>query len=207
MQAPSQTPLLRPGVLDGQVIAVAGPAGGLGRAAAEACGALGAHVEQLGAEGHRVDLLDEPAVEAAIEAIAAAEHGLHTLVIDAAGMFAAAEPDAMEPLRAAADPAWVLARAAATRAMIPRGGGKVVTLAPAAGAGDFAHAARAALENLSRTLSIEWARHHVRLTTVTPGEGTAARDVALLVAFIASPAGDYYSGCRFSLGETQPAPS
>ncbi|HVE67771.1 MAG TPA: hypothetical protein VNB64_04245, partial [Solirubrobacteraceae bacterium] len=65
-----------------------------------------------------------------------------------------------------------------------------------------AEAARAGLENLARTLSIEWARHNVRIVAVHPGTHTSAGEVAALTAFLASPAGEYYSGCRFSLGET-----
>ena len=75
-------------------------------------------------------------------------------------------------------------------------GGKVVLLAPGAGA-DGAGPLRAALENLARTLSIEWARYDIRITAVLPGADDEA--VATLVAFLASPAGDYYSGCAFTL--------
>ena len=34
---------------------------------------------------------------------------------------------------------------------------------------------------------------------IAPGEKTSVDDVAALVAYLASPAGDYFSGCRFSL--------
>ena len=60
--------------------------------------------------------------------------------------------------------------------------------------------ARAALENLARTLSVEWARFGIVATMVAPGEHTTDEQVAALVAFLCSPAGHYYSGCRFSLG-------
>jgi citronellol/citronellal dehydrogenase len=80
-------------------------------------------------------------------------------------------------------------------------GGKIVLLAPPPDAGPHAEAARDALENLARTLSIEWARHGIRITAITPGTATTAGEVASLVAYLASPAGDYFSGCRFSLGE------
>jgi NAD(P)-dependent dehydrogenase (short-subunit alcohol dehydrogenase family) len=39
---------------------------------------------------------------------------------------------------------------------------------------------------------------------IAPGDASSADDVAALVAFLASPAGDYYSGCRFTLGEAVP---
>jgi citronellol/citronellal dehydrogenase len=84
-------------------------------------------------------------------------------------------------------------------------GGKLVFIAPPPGAGEHAEATRAALENLARTTSIEWARYAIRPTAIAPGDGTSADEVASLVAFLASPAGDYYSGCLFSLGEAVPA--
>ena len=61
---------------------------------------------------------------------------------------------------------------------------------PPPGAGEHAEATRAALENLARTTSIEWARYAIRPTTITPGAATTAEEVGGLVAFLASPAGD-----------------
>ncbi|MDQ6914522.1 MAG: hypothetical protein M3155_01770, partial [Actinomycetota bacterium] len=76
-----------------------------------------------------------------------------------------------------------------------------LVLAPPPGAGPHAEAARAALENLARTLSIEWARHQIRVVAIAPAAGTEAAEVGALVAYLASPAGDYFSGCVLSLGE------
>jgi citronellol/citronellal dehydrogenase len=118
---------------------------------------------------------------------------------------------------------WLMTHAVATKAMIPQGGGKVisVTLSPHHGLPAMAHssAARAAVENLMRVLSIEWARFNIKTTAIASGhfrtdalkkypepvqEGVArtvplqrlgeAEEQAWLVAFLASPAGDYYSG-------------
>ena len=120
---------------------------------------------------------------------------------------------------------WLMTHAVATKAMIPSGrGGKImnVTLSPHHGLTGMAHssAARAAVENLTRELSIEWARFDIKLTALaaghfdtetlrtkypTPVVEDAARTVPLqrlgteeefawLVAFLASPAGDYHSG-------------
>jgi hypothetical protein len=75
----------------------------------------------------------------------------------------------------------------------------VVYVAPAAGSGDRAEAARAGLENLGRTLSVEWARYGVTLVTIAPGAQTATTDVAALIAYLASPAGAYFSGCLLDL--------
>ena len=179
----ADTPLLRAGLLDGRVIALAG-AGPFGDEVGRTCRALGARVERFDP--------DTPG-----------DRPPEALVIDAAGRFAAAPSQGLAPLRAAVDHAWVAARAAATQTLIgaPQGG-KIVLLAPPPGAGPHAGATRDALENMARTLSIEWARYEIRVTAIHPGAATEPAEVAHLVAYVASPAGDYFSGCVFSLGET-----
>ena len=73
-------------------------------------------------------------------------------------------------------------------------------IAPAEDPGDeFVAAARAALENLARTLSIEWARYGITAVAIAPAAGARDEDVALLSAYLVSGAGDYFSGCRFEL--------
>src|SRR5213082_1709790 len=52
---------------------------------------------------------------------------------------------------------WSVVRAAAAAAFIPSGGGRIVLLAPREDAGVF----KAALENLARALSVEWARYDI----------------------------------------------
>jgi len=183
--------LFRSGLLEGQAIVFAAGAGAYGDSAADACAQLGAAVHRLEA-----DPLDEAATAAAVGRL----ERIDVLVDDAAARFAAGG------LRAAADGAWIAARAVATAALIEaEAGGKLVFVAPPPGAGEHAEATRAALENLARTTSIEWARHAIRPTAIAPGDATGADTVAGLVAYLASPAGDYYSGCRFSLGEAVPA--
>ena len=93
-------------------------------------------------------------------------------------------------------------RALATAALIPAGAGKVVLIGPRPDAGPFAAAARAALENLARTLSVEWARYGVGAVAIAPGAQTTDDDLAELVCFLVSPAGEYFTGCVFELGLT-----
>jgi citronellol/citronellal dehydrogenase len=186
--------LFRAGLLDGQAIVLAAGAGAHGDTAARTCADLGASVERLDA-----DPLDEDATSAAVGRLGR----IDVLVDDAAGRFGAGGEGG---LRAAADGAWIAARSAATSVLIEaEEGGKLIFVAPAPGAGEHAEATRAALENLARTLSIEWARYQIRPTTIAPADATSADEVAGLVAFLASPAGDYYSGCVFTLGEAVPA--
>jgi NAD(P)-dependent dehydrogenase (short-subunit alcohol dehydrogenase family) len=97
----------------------------------------------------------------------------------------------------------VTVRAVANVAFIPAArGGKVTLVAPAPDDGDPAAAGvRAAAENLARPLSIEWARRGIVTVAITPGVDTADTELAALVAYLVSPAGDYFSGCRLALGE------
>jgi citronellol/citronellal dehydrogenase len=122
-----------------------------------------------------------------------------------------------------------MTHAAATKAFIPQRSGKVisVTLSPHNGMPGMVHsgAARAAVENMMRTLSIEWARFGIRLCAVAAGQfdtevlrtkyppqvaehvhrtiplgrlGTP-EEMAWMVAYLASPAGDFLSGCVITI--------
>jgi NAD(P)-dependent dehydrogenase (short-subunit alcohol dehydrogenase family) len=179
--------MLRAGLLDGQTIAFAGEAPAL----AGACARLGAATPVLAA-----DPRDEDAVAAEVAALGAPD----TLVCNTGPAFAAAGRG-LDGLRDAADAAFVAIRAVANAWIAAGRGGKVVLLAPAAGGGEGAGDGplRASLENLARTLSVEWARFGIRPTAVLPAASTSADELAELVAFLASPAGDYYSGCAFTL--------
>jgi hypothetical protein len=173
--------ILREGVLAGTAVVVAG-AGELGAAVRERAAALGAAVAE-----RAVDPWGE---EAAFDGAA------DVLVYDGAAV-------AGEGVQAVLDGAWLTVRPVATAAMIEHGGGLVVLLAPRL-RGAVEEAARAGLENLARTLSVEWARFGVRPVAILPGDATSPAEVAELVAFLASPAGAYYSGCVFTLGAVEP---
>ncbi len=185
--------IFRRGLLEGQAVAIVS-GGPMAEAAAAACEALGAAVDG--------EPLDDAAAAAFATGVVERHGGLDTLVLDAASAFAAAPGAAgADALRAAADPAWAAARAAAAAAMIDTdAGGKIVVIAPPPGAGARASATRAALENLVRTLSIEWSRYAIRTTAILPGDATSPEEIGAVVAFLASPAGDYYSGCVMDLG-------
>jgi NAD(P)-dependent dehydrogenase (short-subunit alcohol dehydrogenase family) len=155
-------------------------------------------VDALNGLGARLVTLDGGVEEVDAEAWAAEHSPLHALVYDAATSFADGGADA---LRAAVDDGWSAIHAVATTAFIPSGrGAAIVLLAPRAAAGPHATAVRAALENTARTLSIEWARFGITTTTIAPGAGPSDGEVATLVAFLVSPAGAYFTGCRFELG-------
>jgi len=144
----------------------------------------------------------EPAMDAAVAEIVDSG-GLDMLVVDGAAMFASGG------LRECLDGAWDATRAAVNLGFLPDESHlrtrRIVYLAPPPRTNTGsrvvprADAARAGLENLARTLSVEWARYEITLVTIAPGETTAASEVAALCAYLASPAGAYFSGTQLDL--------
>src|SRR5918994_5371755 len=244
--------LFQPGLLDGQVAIVSGGGSGLGRASALELAALGAQVVVCGrreepleetaaaADGGRVDarrcdVREEDQVEALVDGVLERHGQIDLLVNNAGGQFLTPAEDITPKgfrtvIRLNVEGTWLMTHAVATRAMIQDSrGGKIVnvTLSPHHGLPGMAHssAARAAVENLTRVLSIEWARFGIRLTALAAGhfgtetlrtkypaavvEGVAGtvplqrlgteEEFAWLVAFLASPAGDYFSGAVLTI--------
>jgi NAD(P)-dependent dehydrogenase (short-subunit alcohol dehydrogenase family) len=178
--------LLRQGLLDGRAIALAGD---VPAAIRDALRVLGARVEELepGAE------LDEERASSWAGVVAP----LYALVYDAGPAFGGGGQDG---LRGCLERGWVAVRGVATGALIPAGAGKIVLIAPRLDARSFAAAARDALENLARTLSVEWARHGVGTVALAPGALTTEEELAELVSYLVSPAGEYFTGCVLELG-------
>lgn len=195
--------LLRPGLLGDVSVLIAAASGtasdeSFGASVGAACAALGARVCELALrtdasrgpdEGGEVERAAREAVERAL-----ADAGrIELLVIDAASIFGRAG------LLASLEITWNVTRTVAERALLAQArGGRIVYLAPPSAAGEHADAARAGLENLARTLSIEWARHATTAVTIAPGAAGAA-EIAALTAYLASPAGAYFSGCLLDL--------
>jgi citronellol/citronellal dehydrogenase len=244
--------VFQPGLLDGQVAIVSGGGTGLGRASALELAALGAQVVVCGrrpepleetaglAEGGRCeavpcDIREEDQVAALVDGVLDRHGGCDVLVNNAGGQYMSPAEDITPKgfrtvVRLNVEGTWLMSHAVATRAMIPDArGGKIlnVTLSPHNCLPGMAHssAARAAVENLTRVLSIEWARFGIRLTALAAGhfgtdtlrtkyprpvvEGVAGtvplqrlgepEEFAWLVAFLASPAGDYLSGAVLTI--------
>jgi citronellol/citronellal dehydrogenase len=239
--------IFQPGLLDGQVAIVSGGGSGLGRATALELAALGARVVVCGrrqepleetaalgedgrVEAHTCDIREEDQVEALVEGVMERHGRIDLLVNNAGGQYMTPAEDITPKgfrtvIRLNVEGTWLMTHAVATRAMIPEGrGGKIlnVTLSPHHGLPGMAHssAARAAVENLTRVLSIEWSRFGIRLVALAAGqfatetlrtkypkpvvEGVAGtvplgrlgteEEFAWLVAYLASPAGDFVSG-------------
>ena len=190
--------IFREGLLDRQVCVVSGAGTGLGKATALELARLGATVVGCGrrqepldetvaeieAGGrHRVrtalDIRDEEAVDAFIDEVVEQHGRIDTLVNNAGGQFLSpAEAITPKGFRTVIElnvvGTWLMTHAAATKAFIPQGEGKVlsVTLSPHQGMPGMVHsgAARAAVENMMRTLSVEWARFGIRLVALAAGQ-------------------------------------
>jgi citronellol/citronellal dehydrogenase len=245
--------VFRDGLLDGAVVVVSGAGSGLGREAALEMIRLGATVvgcgrrveplaetaalaaELPGRFEHEVlDIREEEPVDAFFAHLLERHGRLDTLVNNAGGQFLSpAEAITPKGFRTVVElnvtGTWLMSHAAATKAFIPAGAGKIlsITLSPHNGMPGMVHsgAARAAVENMMRTLAIEWARFGITTCAVAVGQvatetlltkyppavvenlsqsiplGRTGRpeEVAWLLAYLASPAGDFYSGTTITI--------
>src|SRR5215216_327954 len=244
--------IFQPGLLDGQVGIVTGGGSGLGRATALELAALGAQLVVCGRrqepldetagladggliEARTCDIREEDQVAQLVDGVLERHGRIDLLVNNAGGQYMSPAEDITPKgfrtvIRLNVEGTWLMTHAVATRSMIPDArGGKIlnVTLSPHRGLPGMAHssAARAAVENLTRVLSIEWARFGIRLTALAAGhfatetlmtkypkqvvDGVAGtvplgrlgteEEFAWLVAYVASPAGDYLSGATVTI--------
>jgi NAD(P)-dependent dehydrogenase (short-subunit alcohol dehydrogenase family) len=253
MAESSHSRIFAPGLLEGQVCVISGAGSGLGRETALELARLGATVIGCGRreeplaetaalaaglsgsfEREAMDIREEEAVERLFDGVLDRHERLDVLVNNAGGQFLS-PAEAITPkgfrtvIELNVQGTWLMTHAAATKAFIPQGGGKVlsVTLSPHHGMPGMVHsgAARAAVENMMRTLAIEWARFGIKTCSLAAGQfatetlltkypqvvvdnlersipiGRAGRseELAWLVAYLASPAGDFFSGTTITI--------
>ena len=209
--------LLRAGLLEGVGILVAGASGSAAKKPAEpvadtvatACGLLGARVAACGLLGGGVP--DESELEQDVERALAEVGAIDMLVLDVGALARAvslperggADGVARNVLIGSLEESWKITRAVVNAAFLnPGRPGRVVYLAPApdrVGGGGYIEATVAGLENLARTLSIEWAHHTVTTVAIAPASDTGAGELATLCGYLASSAGAYFSGCLLDL--------
>jgi citronellol/citronellal dehydrogenase len=253
MAESARSRIFRDGLLEGQVCLVSGSGSGLGRETALELARLGASVvgcgrrdeplaetEALAAElpgsfeHEAMDIRDEEAVARLLDGVLERHGKLDVLVNNAGGQFLS-PAEAISPkgfhtvTELNVQGTWLMTHTAATKAFIPQGAGKIlsVTLSPHHGMPGMVHsgAARAAVENMMRTLAVEWARFGITTCALAAGQfatetlltkypqvvvenlersipiGRAGRaeELAWLVAYLASPAGDFVSGTTITI--------
>ena len=189
--------VFRPGLFDGQVALVTGGGSGIGRGIADLLASLGAHVvlasrklervqaaaAEIEAAGGKasavaVDVRNAELVRTVIGEVAAAHGRIDLLVNNAAGNFYA-------PSESLSENAWksvieidLYGTFFCAQAVLPvmkaQGGGSIVNISMTLhyrGWPLMAHAtaAKAGIDALTKTLSLEWAKYGVRMNAVAPG--------------------------------------
>ncbi len=230
-----------------RVAIVTGGGTGIGRAVAEELGALGARIaicgrrqepldetqKALEAKGITVhaatcDIRDAEAVSAYVAGVLAKFGRVDVLVNNAGGQFpspaAVMKPKGFEAVvRNNLVGTFNVTHAVANQAMIPQKSGRIVNVIANVFRGfpGMAHtgAARAGVDNLTKSLAVEWAPFNIQVTSVAPGtiessgtdryppellikarQQTPARrlgtpeEVSHLVSYLASDAADYITG-------------
>jgi citronellol/citronellal dehydrogenase len=259
--------LFKEDLLRGHVALVSGGGSGIGRATALELASLGATVvicgrrpeplaetaalsQQNPIDHLTADIRQEDQVDALVERTLERHGKIDLLVNNAGGQFLSpAEEITPKGFRTViklnVEGTWLMTHAVATKSMIPNRQGKIVsvTLSPHNGMPGMVHsgAARAAVENMMRTLAIEWSRFNIKCNSIAPGQiGTdtfmtkypqimvelmtqtiplgrlgTAEEIAWMVAYLASPAGDFVSGTTLTIdgarddwfGHWPPAPA
>ena len=235
-------------VLEDRTAIVTGGGTGIGRCIAVELARVGANVvicgrklEHLGAASEELrdlggsslalqaDIRDIESVQRSVQATIDKFGSIDLLVNNAGGQFAApAESFSVNGWNAVINNnlngTWYMTQAVATKWMIPNRGGKIINIVACIWRGmpGIAHtgAARAGVVNLTKTLSIEWAKYNILINCIAPGniftEGWKnaygaqraetirsqiplqrlgrPEDVARAVVYLASTAGDYITG-------------
>lgn len=239
--------LFQAGIFAGDVAIVTGGGTGIGLQVARELGTLGCKVAICGrrpepletakasleADGVEVltqtcDIRKVEEVGAFVDAVVARFGKVDVLVNNAGGQFpSAAEHVAPKGFEAVVRNnllgTWTMIHTVATKAMIPKKRGRIVNVTAQVTRGfpGMVHtgAARAGVENLTKTLAVEWAMHGIRVNAVAPGviktSGTAQyppdllalstkhiplkrmggeEEVSHLIVYLCSPQADYVTG-------------
>jgi citronellol/citronellal dehydrogenase len=241
--------IFRKGLFDGHIAIVTGGGSGIGLATARSLGELGAKIAICGRKPEKLatakaeleekvpgihvvtgtcDIREPDQIGAFVDRVESEVGRATVLVNNAGGQFPTAaenvSPRGWEAvIRNNLNGTFFMTQAVATKHMIPQRRGRIVNVIAniARGFPGMVHtgAARAGVENMTRTLAIEWAPHNVQVNAVAPGiirtTGTAqyppelleqsrkatpmkrfgnAGEVAELIVYLASEAASFVTG-------------
>jgi citronellol/citronellal dehydrogenase len=185
------------GLFDDEVVLITGGGTGIGLVAATEMGLLGARVAICGrrpeplknavteleargieAFGAPCDIREPEAIASYVDAVLERFGRIDVLINNAGGQF----PTTAETLSPRGFAAvvrnnligtWAMTHAVANKAMIPQKRGRIVNIIAQIirGFPGMVHtgAARAGVDNMTKTLAVEWALHGIRVNAVAPG--------------------------------------
>lgn len=244
--------IFAPGLFAGQVAIVTGGGTGIGLAVAREVGLLGARVaigsrkpenveageralkdEGIEALGATLDVREPESCERFVRLVLDRWGKVDVLVNNAGGQFPSPAQD-LSPrgwdavIKNNLNGLFYMTLATANLAMIPAERGRIVSVIAniARGFPGMVHtgAARAGVENMTKTLAVEWARFGIRVNACAPGtirsSGTrqygdatlelarratplkrlgSVEEVSRVVVFLASDANDYVTGSTYAI--------
>jgi citronellol/citronellal dehydrogenase len=189
--------IFRKGLFEGQVAIVTGGGSGIGLSTAVAFGELGARVAICGRKKEKLeaaelklrglgievfaevcDIREVEQLSAFAEAVKSKLGTASVLVNNAGGQFPTTaetvNPRGWEAVvRNNLNGTFFMTQAVATKHMIPARKGRIVSVIAnvARGFPGMIHtgAARAGVENMTKTLAVEWATHNIQVNAVAPG--------------------------------------
>src|SRR5450631_553808 len=189
--------IFRHGLFDGHVAIITGGGSGIGLAIARTLGELGARVSISGRKADKLeaakdelakrgvsvhtatcDIRETEQVAAYVDAVRADVGEPTVLVNNAGGQFPTAaetlSPRGWEAvIRNNLNGTFFMTREVAVKSMIPKKRGRIVNIIANVRRGfpGMVHtgAARAGVENMTKTLAVEWAQHNIQINAIAPG--------------------------------------
>ncbi len=189
--------IFRPGLFEGHVAIITGGGSGIGLATAHTMGELGAKIAicgrnpekleagraELAARGIEIfartcDIRDVEQVDTFVSAATEALGPASVLVNNAGGQFPTAAEDLSAKgweavIRNNLNGTFFMTQTVAKKAMIRHRRGRIVNVIAnvVRGFPGMVHtgAARAGVENMTKTLAVEWAQHNIQVNAIAPG--------------------------------------